>query len=168
MKNSRSFYNFVVHISLFDSHRFSFCVQGMFYKISSDKFLVFAEADFGEIYKVPLEVPETPCYHLGISSNISRPVAVDYDPVKGQMYWADVTLELVARAFPNGSSVQVIAYSNVGTPAGLAVDYVGRNIYWTDERSGRIEVARLDGASRRSLISNIKKPGAILLNIGER
>ena len=41
----------------------------MFYKISSDKFLVFAEADFGEIYKVPLEVPETPCYCFLVIGN---------------------------------------------------------------------------------------------------
>ena len=141
----------------------------MFDKTSSDKFIIFAEADTGEIYKVPLEVPETPCYPLGISTNISRPVAVDYDPVEGKTYWSDVTLGLVARAFPNGSSVEVIASNNVITPEGLAIDFVGRNIYWTDEGNNRIEVARIDGSSRRSLItSNIEKPRAILLDIEER
>ncbi|XP_020626041.1 low-density lipoprotein receptor-related protein 5-like isoform X2 [Orbicella faveolata] len=141
----------------------------MFYKTSSEKFVIFAEADNGEIYKVPLEVPETPCYPLGIIANISRPVAVDYDPVEGKIYWTDVTLELLARAFPNGSSVEVIAYGNVTTPGGLAVDYVGRNIYWTDEGASRIEVARLDGSSRTSLItSSVVEPRAILLDIGER
>lgn len=140
----------------------------MFDKTSSDKFVIFAEADTGEIYKVPLEVPETPCYPLRISTNISRPVAVDYDPVDGKIYWSDVTLQLVARAFPNGSSVEVIAY-NVSSPEGLAVDYVGRTLYWTDQANNRIEVARLDGSSRRSLItSNIEEPRAILLDIGER
>ena len=141
----------------------------MFFKTSSEKFAIIADADTGEIYKVPLEVPETPCYPLGISTSISRPVAVDYDPVEGKIYWTDVTLKLVARAFPNGSSFEVIAYSNVITPGGLAVDYAGRNIYWTDEETSKIEVARLDGSSRRSLItSSVVKPRAILLNIGER
>ena len=111
----------------------------MFDKTSSDKFVIFAEANTGEIYKVPLEVPENPCYPLEISTNISRPVAVDYDPVEGKIYWSDVTLKLVARAFPNGSSVDVIAYNNVITPAGLAVDYIGRNIYWTDEGNNRMK-----------------------------
>ena len=146
-----------------------FYVKDVFDKTSSDKFVIFAEADIGEIYKVPLEVPEAPCYPLEISTNISRPVAVDYDPVEGKIYWSDVTLELVARAFPNGSFVDVIAYNNVITPEGLAIDYIGRNIYWTDEANNRIEVARMDGSSRRSLItSNIEKPRAILLDIGER
>ena len=141
----------------------------MFHKINSNKFIIFAEADAGQIYQVPLQIPETPCYPLGINTNISRPVAVDYDPVKGKVYWTDVTLKLVASSFPNGSSVEVIANSNVTTPAGLAVDYVGRTIYWTDEGANRIEVAKLDGSFRRGLItSSIEKPRAILLDIAER
>ena len=131
--------------------------------------MVFAEADTGEIYKVPLEVPGTPCSPLKITTNISRPVAVDYDPVEGKIYWTDVTLELVARAFPNGSSVEVIAFNNVITPGGLAVDYVGGKIYWTDEGTNKIEVAGMDGSYRTSLItSSIEKPRAILLDIEER
>ena len=146
-----------------------FYVKGLFDKASSNKFVIFAEADIGKIYKVPLQVPETPCYPLEISTNISRPVAVDYDPVEGKIYWSDVTAALVARAFPNGSSAEVIAHNNVTTPAGLALDYIGRNIYWTDEANNRIEVAKIDGSSRRSLItSNIEKPRAILLDIEER
>ena len=130
--------------------------------------MIFAEADTGEIYKVPLNVPETPCSPLGINTNISMPVAVDYDPVEGKIYWTDLKLKLLARAFPNGSSVEVIVHSNVVMPVGLAVDHVGRNIYWTDEGNNRIEVARLNGSSRRSLITSMERPRAILLDIGER
>ncbi len=141
----------------------------MFHKTSSEKFMIFAEAYVAKIYKVPLAVPGTPCLPLGIDTNITRPVAVDYDPVDGKIYWTDVTLKLVARAFPNGSSVEVIAYNNVDTPDGLAVDYVDRNIYWTDKGTSKIEVARLDGSFRRSLItSSIESPRAIVLDIEER
>ena len=149
---------------------FVFCfVRGMFYDKSSKRFMVVAEAYVGKIYKVPLAVPDTPCLPLGINTNISRPVAVDFDPVEEKIYWTDVTLQLVARAFPNGSSVEVIAFNNVDTPDGLAVDYVGRNIYWTDEGTSKIEVARLDGSYRRTLISSsIENPRAILLHITER
>ena len=131
--------------------------------------MIIAEAQVGEIYKIPLEVPGTPCYPLRINTNIARPVAVDYDPVEGKIYWTDVTLKLVARAFPNGSSVEVIASNNVQTPDGLAVDYIGRNIYWTDKGTSKIEVARLDGSFRRSLIiTSIEYPRAIILDIAER
>lgn len=131
--------------------------------------MIFAEADSGEIYQIPLEVPEKPCYSLAINTNISRPVAVDYDPVEGKIYWTDVTLKLVARAFANGSSVEIIAFSNVAIPDGLAVDFVGRNLYWTDAGTSKIEVAWLDGSFRRVLVtSSIEKPRALTLDIEER
>lgn len=54
-------------------------------------------------------------------------------------------------------------------PDGLAIDYVGRNLYWTDAGTSKIEVARLDGSFRRSLVtSSIEKPRAIILDIIER
>jgi len=131
--------------------------------------MIVAEAYAEKIYKIPLKVPEAPCFPLGINTKISTPVAVDYDQVEGKVYWTDVALKLVARAFPNGSSVEVIGDIDVHTPAGLAVDYVGRNVYWTDEGNNKIEIATLDGSSRRSLITtNIERPRAILLDIGER
>ena len=140
-----------------------------FHATSSEKFLIFAEADSGEIYKIPLKVREKPCYPLKITKNISRPVAVDYDPTEDKIYWTDVTLKVLARAFPNGTSVELISHINVDTPDGIAVDFVGRNLYWTDAGTSKIEVAWLDGSYRRALItSSIEKPRAIMLDIQER
>ena len=146
-----------------------FCPKDLFQKTSDELFLLFAEANHGEIYKVPLAVANTPCYLLEININISRPVAVDYDPVEGKIYWTDVTLKLLARAFPNGSSVEVIAHTDVVTPDGLAVDYIGRILYWADTGTSKLEVARLDGSFRKSLITTgIENPRAIILDIPER
>lgn len=131
--------------------------------------MVFPEADTREIYSVAISVSESPCKPLQIKTNISSPVAVDYDPLDRKIYWTDVALKLVARAFLNGSSVEVVAYNKVEGPEGLAVDYIERNLYWTDAGTRKIEVARLDGSSRRSLVtSGIESPRAIIINIAER
>lgn len=145
------------------------CDYDSFQKISGEYFLLFAEADHGEIYKVPLTVVNTPCHPLQININISRPVAVDYDPVEGKIYWTDVALKLIARAFPNGSSVEVIAHIDVVSPDGLAVDYIGRILYWTDIGTSKLEVAQLDGSFRKSLITTgIENPRAIILDTAQR
>lgn len=39
----------------------------------------------------------------------------------------------------------------LGSPEGIAVDHLGRNIFWTDSLLDRIEVAKLDGTQRRVL-----------------
>ena len=144
-------------------------VPDTFYSKSSDNFMLFAEGNTAEIYKVSLDVPDTPCEPLAIRNNISRPIAVDYDPVEDKVYWTDVTLEQISRAYPNGSGLEVIAKNNVVTPDGVAVDWIGRNLYWTDFGTNKIEVSRLDGSFRTSLVTtNVDSPRAIILDIEAR
>lgn len=50
------------------------------------------------------------------------------------------------------------------TTDGLAVDAVGRKIYWTDTGTNRIEVSNLDGSMRKVLVwQNLDSPRAIAL-----
>ena len=54
--------------------------------------------------------------------------------------------------------------ADVRHPDGLAVDWVARNLYWTDTGTDRIEVSRLNGSSRKDLISkDLDEPRAITL-----
>ena len=130
--------------------------------------MLFAEAITGQIYKVPLDVTDTPCEPLAIR-HLSTPVAVDYDPVEGKVYWTDVTLKQIVRSYPNGSDLEVLATHNVVNPDGIAIDWIGRNLYWTDAGTNRIEVSRLDGSFRTSLITaNVHLPRAIILDIVAR
>ncbi|XP_074926235.1 low-density lipoprotein receptor-related protein 2 [Chelonoidis abingdonii] len=51
------------------------------------------------------------------------------------------------------------------SPDGLAVDWVGRHLYWTDAGTNRIEVTKLDGRYRKWLISSLlDQPAAIVVN----
>lgn len=66
--------------------------------------------------------------------------------------------------FPS-SDVQVIVRSEVKHPDGVAVDWVARNLYWTDTGTDRIEVSRLNGSSRKVLINDyLDEPRAIALD----
>ena len=45
------------------------------------------------------------------------------------------------------------------------MDWIGRNMYWTDSWLDVIEVAKLDGSKRKVLIgSGLKNPRAIVLD----
>ena len=48
--------------------------------------------------------------------------------------------------------LQVLIGTSLESPTGLAVDWAGRNLYWTDAGNHRIEVSRLDGTLRTVLI----------------
>uniref|UniRef100_A0A3Q2Q3X8 Low-density lipoprotein receptor-related protein 2 n=1 Tax=Fundulus heteroclitus TaxID=8078 RepID=A0A3Q2Q3X8_FUNHE len=53
----------------------------------------------------------------------------------------------------------------IAKPEGIAVDWVGRHIYWTDSGTNRIEVAKLDGRYRKWLVhTDLDQPAAIVVN----
>lgn len=60
--------------------------------------------------------------------------------------------------------VQVIQ-SAVQSPDGIALDWVGRNLYWCDKGRDTLEVSKLDGSYRKVLISKgLVAPRAIVLD----
>ena len=63
------------------------------------------------------------------------------------------------------SDVEVVVRSELKHPDGIAIDWVARNLYWTDTGTDRIEVSRLNGSSRKVLIDeNLDEPRAIVLD----
>ena len=60
---------------------------------------------------------------------------------------------------------EVVLHADISNPDGLAIDWVARNLYWTDTGTDRIEVARLNGTSRKVLISeDLDEPRAIVVD----
>jgi len=57
---------------------------------------------------------------------------------------------------------QTIVSVEVMNPDGVAIDWISRNLFWTDTGTDRIEVSRLDGTSRRVIVSSgLDEPRAI-------
>jgi Low-density lipoprotein receptor repeat class B len=61
--------------------------------------------------------------------------------------------------------LQVLHSATVRNPDGLAVDWLGRNLYWCDKMTDTIEVSRLDGRYRRVLVrTELQEPRAIAVH----
>ena len=83
-----------------------------------------------------------------------------------KVYWTDVSLNTISRAFLNGSSQETIVSTGLQNPFGLAVDPFGQNIYWTDSVEEVIEVASMNGLYRRVLFKdNLQDPRDIILDV---
>ena len=104
--------------------------------------------------RIPLKVPA------------SKPMALDFDFLEEKVYWTDITLGTISRAYLNGSSQETVVRGGLNNPYGLAVDPFGRNIYWTDSKEQVIEIASTDGLYRRVLIKdNLQNPRDIILDV---
>ncbi|XP_029885972.1 LOW QUALITY PROTEIN: low-density lipoprotein receptor [Aquila chrysaetos chrysaetos] len=87
--------------------------------------------------------------------------ALDADVAAGTVYWADLSQRKIYRSAlagaADGSGRVAVVGTGLGAPDGVALDWVHRNIYWTDSRLGTVSVADGSGARRRTLV---REPGA--------
>lgn len=59
----------------------------------------------------------------------------------------------------------MVVQTGLSTAEGLAVDWIGQNLYWVESNLDQIEVARLNGSFRRTLIAgDMESPRAIVLD----
>ncbi|KAL4708620.1 hypothetical protein ACJJTC_001059, partial [Scirpophaga incertulas] len=95
-------------------------------------------------------------------------VALDFDAREHKMYFADVSAKTIYRSDyedPNPTREVVIRHDSHGLE-GIAVDWVGRKLYWLDRHSKNLDVAELDGTRRKTLKTGIADPRAIVVHPG--
>lgn len=84
------------------------------------------------------------------------------------VFWIDVIEERIYRGFLANSTITnagVVLQHGLATAEGLAIDWIGHNIYWVESTLDHIEVASLDGSSRRTLIAgDMDSPRAIAVD----
>ncbi|XP_017298797.1 low-density lipoprotein receptor-related protein 1-like [Diaphorina citri] len=106
------------------------------------------------------------------TSTLSKISSIAVWPVKGKMFWSNVTKQVVTieMAFMDGTKRETVV-SQKKYPAvtacnlHIAVDWIAQNIYWSDPKENVIEVARLTGQYRYVLISGgVDQPSALAVD----
>ncbi|XP_077948257.1 low-density lipoprotein receptor-related protein 1 isoform X1 [Gasterosteus aculeatus] len=103
-----------------------------------------------------------------LKQGLNNAVALDFDYRQQMIYWTDVTTQgsMIRRMHINGSNVQVLHRTSLSNPDGLAVDWVGGNLYWCDKGRDTIEVSKLNGAYRTVLVnSGLREPRAVAVDV---
>ncbi|XP_067906739.1 low-density lipoprotein receptor-related protein 6 isoform X2 [Heterodontus francisci] len=101
-------------------------------------------------------------------TGVKEASALDFDVTDNRIYWTDISLKTISRAFMNGSSLEHVVEFGLDYPEGMAVDWLGKNLYWADTGTNRIEVARLDGQHRQVLVwKDLDSPRALALDPAE-
>ena len=93
-------------------------------------------------------------------------ISFDFDVKNKHIYMADAIDETIKRAKINDHTYSVeTVVRNVHTPDGLAVDWIGGKLYWTDTGYKTIEVSDMDGKHNQDLVSiGLDEPRAIALD----
>ena len=88
-------------------------------------------------------------------------MGISYDPTEKRIYWTDV-YGGIRGSLVNGSFPQVLEIG-LGTPKGIEIDVVGRNIYFANEAENNIRVKAIDG-SYQAILVNVESPQGIALD----
>ncbi|XP_068085893.1 low-density lipoprotein receptor-related protein 4 [Anabrus simplex] len=110
--------------------------------------------DTPELWDVTLPIPD-----------VHNAIAVDFHWKKQKIYYTDVHLDIIRGVdMLNLSNTEILVSTNLTTPDGLAVDWIADNVYWTDAGRKVLEVARLDGSSRKEIIRDgLDEPRALAM-----
>ncbi|XP_072045347.1 scavenger receptor cysteine-rich domain-containing group B protein-like [Amphiura filiformis] len=85
-----------------------------------------------------------------IDQNLDEPRAIVVDVQRSRFFWTDWgTSPKIERANMDGSVRATLINSDLQYPNGLAIDFTGNLMYWCDAGMNRIEVADVNGQSRR-------------------
>jgi low-density lipoprotein receptor-related protein 1 (alpha-2-macroglobulin receptor) len=102
-----------------------------------------------------------------LTKELRNVVALDFDFIEQKIYFSDITTSHgvnICRINFDGKNKQVLHSLNVYNPDGIAVDWIGRNLYWCDKEKNTIEVSKLNGSYPKTLISTkLDDPRAIVL-----
>jgi len=93
-------------------------------------------------------------------------VALDFDYQEEKLYFCDVSAKIIYRTKVGGMEREKIIRHDSHGLEGIAVDWVGRKLYWLDRHSKHLEVAELNGTNRRTLKAGIQDPRAIAVHPG--
>ncbi|KAH3884133.1 hypothetical protein DPMN_008105 [Dreissena polymorpha] len=102
-----------------------------------------------------------------ILNHLDDALGVDFLYTEGYVFWTDINLEMIKRAVINRTqpTIKGIITTGLVSPDGLACDWIGKKLYWTDAETNRIEVSDLDGNYRKVLYwQNLDQPRAIALD----
>ncbi|CAH0397300.1 unnamed protein product [Chilo suppressalis] len=148
------------------------CPTGLYFENKTDanpkicrtypeNFLVFATR--GSIATISLDTPEQWDVSLPLKE-VQNSLAVDFHWERKEIFYTDVNRDCISVInMLNMSESKVLIKGKLDTPNGLGVDWIANNIYWTDNEYKVVEVARLDGTSRKTIVTGLNEPRALAL-----
>lgn len=91
-------------------------------------------------------------------------VAIDYDPVRETIYYTDTYTDRIHAMYPNGTT-ETLAYGFIH-PAGVAVDWIGCYVYFTDTFLNVVGFAKMNTSELVILVKdNMTNPRDIALDL---
>uniref|UniRef100_A0A0A1WEM1 Low-density lipoprotein receptor-related protein 6 n=1 Tax=Zeugodacus cucurbitae TaxID=28588 RepID=A0A0A1WEM1_ZEUCU len=98
-------------------------------------------SSFGRLMPNTSDCPNVP---LSVSGKNIR--AVEYDPISQNIFWVEGRSHSIKRSLANSSYIKILVGSGA-QPFDIAIDVIGRLLFWSCSYANTINVTRFDGDS---------------------
>lgn len=100
------------------------------------------------------------------TASVENAVALAWDSVENMVYWSDIKEKSIFKANPMGANKTAVIASGLDVTEGLAVDWIGRNLYWVDSSLKTLEMASLSPPNHRTVLfnQNMSQPRGLALD----
>lgn len=127
---------------------------------------------YNELRKISLDVPHPVDERVNITGfdNINI-VSITMDPITEDIFWSDSIRRKIIRVSQSTGETREIPRLGSTNSEGLAVDWLSRQVYWTDIDSKTVEVSDYEGSVRTLLLTRddgLSGPRAIALDLKNR
>ena len=104
------------------------------------------------------EIPGSGHYNLitNNQSKVRQAIGVAFDTSEQRIYWADVSHKVIVSSNLAGGDFRTWNHSNIVKPEFLAIDWIGRNFYYSDSVKKIIGVCTIDGHYCQAVIKSGK------------
>ncbi|XP_030630936.1 low-density lipoprotein receptor-related protein 2 [Chanos chanos] len=112
------------------------------------------------IMGIPLDPNDTSDNAMTPVSGITKGKDIDFDDKEQFVYWVEGSRSIFRVKTDGTNRTQFAPTAIIGSPSGLAFDWISRIMYYTNPDSKAIEVIRVDGFQhyRKTIITNTGKP----------
>ncbi|XP_019620660.1 PREDICTED: low-density lipoprotein receptor-related protein 4-like [Branchiostoma belcheri] len=117
-----------------------------------------------DIRKLFLDSSATPEYVQ--LPGIREVISLAFHWKKQMLFFFELESNAIYRTYLNDTrQSEVVIDADLVTPASLAVDWIGDNLFWTDMRRDVIEMSKLDGSYRRTFLSeDLNRPRGLAVD----
>ena len=99
-----------------------------------------------------------------VVQDIGKVIVVAMDVEDNYIYWSDFGGGTIKR-MDLQTNIKENVTKGVGKVGGIAIDWISKDIFWTDTTNNRIEMAKVDGSDRNILFDrDIDKPRGIAVD----
>lgn len=91
-------------------------------------------------------------------SELINVIAIDFDYQEKRIFWSTSSPKGIKSAKMDGTDIRTIVKLTRSSPDGMAVDWVGRNLYFCEASASSIYVSKLNGFNLKVLVTGLSEP----------